>query len=119
MTKHKFKNIITESYIYERYVVDRESTIDIANSLGCNKKTILSYMNLFSIKRRSIADALTGKKHSVERNLKMSRIRKRNPPSKGFLGKKLSVEHKRKISKTMKNVIITWGAKISKAKLVF
>ena len=115
MTKHKFKNIITKHYLYERYIINKESTIDITNSLGCNKKTVLIYMNLFNIKRRTISEALTGKKHSEERNIKMSKIRKKNPV-RYWLGKKHSKEHRKKVSDSRKNIVVTWGDKISKGK---
>jgi len=81
-----------KEYLEEKYWKDSLNTVEIAKECSCDRKTIEYWMNKFGIERRSISEALKGRKLSEEVRQKMSEGRK---------GMEFTKEHRRNISEAL------------------
>jgi len=99
ISKSNEKIKITGDVLYQRYVIDEKSSIQIANEVGCCHSTILNKLKKYNIPRRKNTEGSKGKKRPVfteEHKRKISESTKgRHSWSKG---KKFSEEHKKKLS---------------------
>lgn len=93
----------------ELYVLRKLSMVEIAKRLKCDNKTVAYWMDKFGIPRRSLSEALRGRKVTEESRRKMrlaakkrwERPEEREKASRAHSGVRLSEEHKQKISKSL------------------
>ncbi len=98
-----------ENKIRKLYDEEKWTMLEIAKMLKCDTKTVAYWMDKFGIPRRSLSEALRGRKFTEETRRKMrlaSRERWKRPEereknSRAHSGARLSEEHKRKISKSL------------------
>lgn len=69
---------VTKKELERLYLVEKHSSIELASIFDCQKSSILRKMNSFGIPKRSVAEALTGRKMPRETAEKISEWRKKN-----------------------------------------
>lgn len=89
----KYNNILTKSFLEQKYWTEGLSISQIAKLVGCGVGTIFNYLKKYKIRIKTKSEALKGRKLSKETRKKISQICK---------GRKLSRETKKKISKANK-----------------
>lgn len=93
-----------EKLLERLYIDEKKSGKEIAKELGLNEFTVYKYLQWFKIPRRSLSDALKGRKLSkthkehLKHSLKGRKILWGDKISKASKGKKKSEEHRRRTS---------------------
>jgi hypothetical protein len=63
---------ITKNQLYELYIVQKLTRIQVAEKLGVGATTVLYYMKKFDIPRRTVSESLIGKPKTPEHRRKLS-----------------------------------------------
>jgi hypothetical protein len=66
----------TKEWLHQKYVVEERSTIDIAELVGANSRTVNFTLKKFGIERRQAGGHLKGKKMSAQSRAKMSEAKR-------------------------------------------
>lgn len=98
------KSYQNKSWLYQKYINEKLSSIEIAKICNCNYQNILYWLENFKIKRRTMSEAMEGKSFGFYKGNKIN------------LGRHHSEKTKRKISKKMSGEKNYWfGKKHTKA----
>ncbi|KKK51873.1 hypothetical protein LCGC14_3110630, partial [marine sediment metagenome] len=65
MGKIKFKKLLTKLFLKVEYLINKNSSIQIAEKIGCNSQTILNYLKKYNIKSRTNSECQMGIKNSM------------------------------------------------------
>lgn len=63
----------TKEQLEDLYLEKNLSRLAVARELGCSHNTVLTYLKLYGIPIKSISEVMTGRKHSKEHNLAISK----------------------------------------------
>lgn len=75
-TKLKYKDILTEDFLTQEYIVNKKSTVQISKETNIGKCTVIDYLKKNKITRRTISEAKIGKERSLVSRLKQSKTLK-------------------------------------------
>ena len=92
----KYKKILTEDFLREKYIIEKLSTYQISGIVGCSQETVSNALRRTNIKLRNSGFNNLGKKFSEEHKQKISEALK---------GRKISDSHKEKLRKLRKGKI--------------
>jgi len=100
--KCKYLNTLTEEFLRNSYIYNKNSTRTIALSLNCDKNIILYWLKKYNIKRRTISEANKGRV-SFRKGKHLSKSHGNNIRL-ALIGRKLTRIHRMKISENHANV---------------
>ncbi len=73
---------LKKEWLYQEYVIERKSTLQIAKEIGCCGNTVYLWLKRFNIPTRSIGEANLGRCHSLKTRQKISKTRLRKTGGK-------------------------------------
>lgn len=54
------KNKLTREFLYQKYIIEKNSATKIGKEFGCDKSTIRNYLKKYEIPRRTISESRKG-----------------------------------------------------------
>jgi len=71
-----YKRYLTHNFLKREYEENKRSSVDIAEDVGCDPKTVRRYLKKFGIKMRTQVESVSKKKHVETEEQKMKRREK-------------------------------------------